>query len=314
MSRNGADGTSSNLSDLKALGATFISRYLSPPANTWKNLTAAEANALIAGGIDIVSNWEYATTDWEGGKSQGINYAQQASAMHLACGGPAAAPIYFSVDMDANPSDVVNSGYFQGINSVIGAARTGVYGGTAVCEALKAAGLVTYTWRTMSTDFQGGAGSTSEFNMEQTGYYNSTYDKDVAYTTDFGQWSAHGGSTPPAAPPAGGVNYQYNATHNLYTPLKVDGSFGPASWKAMQYVLGVSPDGVAGPSTISALQTMLARYGSPAKALPVNGSLDTTTVKAFQEKVGVTQDGSWGPATSTAAQNRLNEGILYGPN
>lgn len=310
MSRMGADGTSSNVSDLKAMGATFICRYLSPPANTWKNLTAAEANSLTAAGIDIVSNWEYATTDWQGGNSQGRNYAQQANAMHVACGGPAGAPIYFSVDMDADPASVVNSGYFQGINAVIGAPRTGAYAGTAVLAALKSAGLIQWSWRTMSTDFQGGPGSTSDFNIEQTGEYNDTYDTDVAYTTNFGQWSAFTSAPPP--PPPGGVNYQYNATHNTYTPIAVDGSFGPASWKALQFVLGVTPDGSAGPITISALQTMLVRHGST--PLAVNGSLDTETVEAFQEKVGTTQDGSWGPVTSQAAQTRLNSGILYGPN
>lgn len=321
MSIQGADATSTSVSELKALGAKFVCRYLSPPANTWKNLTAAEANGLIAAGIDIVSNWEYATTDWEGGSARGKDYGQQAAAMHLACGGPANAPIYFSVDEDANPSDVVNSGYFQAINSVIGKQRTGAYGGTGVLNALADAGLISWKWRTMSTDFQGGAGTTTEFNIEQVGYYNDDYDKDIAYTDDYGQWSAHTGTvvvTPPPPPPpppvSGGVNYQYNATHNLYTPVPVNGSFGTSSWAGLQYVLGVAPDGNPGPITIKALQTMLARYGSPAVALPVTGSLDTATVKAFQEKVGVSKDGQWGPKTSTAAQTRLNQGILYGPN
>lgn len=307
--RLGADGTSSSVVALRSVGATFICRYLSPPANTWKNLTAVEANALKSGGIDIVSNWEYSTTDWQGGNSNGRRYAQQAAAMHLACGGPADAPIYFSVDMDADPAAVVNSGYFQAINAVIGAPRTGAYAGTAVLRALKNAGLIHWTWRTMSTDFEGGAGAPGEFNIEQTGEYNSTYDRDVAYTSNFGQWGAGSSSLLPVA-----VNYQYNATHNFETPLKEDGQFGPLSWKALQMVLGVAMDGHPDADTISALQTMLVRYGSPAVALPVTGSLDTKTVVAFQEKVGVTKTGKLDSATSKAAQSRLNKGVLYGPN
>lgn len=317
MTRQGADATSTSVSELQSLGATFVCRYLSETQNTWKNLTASEASTLQAAGIDIVSNWEEDTNDWQGGQSQGVNFAQQAQAMHSACGGPAGAPIYFSVDMDADPTSVVNSGYFQGINSVLGVDRTGAYAGTAVLEALKSAGLITYTWRTMSTDFQGGAGTTGEFNLTQDGEYNSDYDKDTAWTDDFGQWSAHTTPTAPESPqpPSGsGPNYEYNATHNTQTPISVDGDFGPDSWKALQFVLGVTCDGDPGPITVTALQVMLAVSGSPAVAIPQTGVLDTTTVEAFQEKVGTTQDGSWGPITSTAAQNMLNAGTLYGSN
>lgn len=318
MTINGADATSTSVAALDNLGAKFVCRYLSPAANTWKNLTESEAAALIAGGIDVVSNWEYGTQDYAGGYNQGVNYAKQAEAMHLACGGPAGAPIYFSVDIDV-AVDAADA-YFQGIVSVLGVARVGAYASTGVLRHLKSAGLITYTWRTMSTDWNGGAGNPGEFDIVQTGYYNSNYDHDVANVADFGQWSKHGGayvappsSTPPTPPPAS-TTYQYRASHNTQTPIAVDGAFGPASWKALQYVLGVTPDGVLGPVTVSALQTMLARYGSPAVALVVDGALGPITVKAFQEKVGVAQDGNWGSQTSTAAQTRLNAGTLWGPN
>jgi peptidoglycan hydrolase-like protein with peptidoglycan-binding domain len=314
MSRVGADAVSATVPALRALGATFVCRYLSPPANTWKNLTAAEANALIAGGIDVVSNWEFATSDWQGGGSAGRNFGHQADSMHRACGGPGSAPIYFSVDEDANPADVVNSGYFQGVNSVIGAQRTGAYAGTAVLRALASAGLIAWKWRTMSTDFQGGAGTQAEFNIVQIAPFDEDYDKCIAYTDDFGQWSKHTstGTPPPVVHPP--VNYQYNATHNLRLPVAVDGQFGPRSWAALQYVLGVVTDGDPGPITVGALQHMLARFGLPAKPLPVTGSLDVSTIIAFQEKVGVAKTGVWDRATSQAAQRRLNAGILYGSN
>lgn len=320
----GADATSATVSALNSFGAVFVCRYLSPPANTWKNLTLSEAQALQAGGIQIVSNWEYGTDDYQGGYSQGVSYANSAASMHQSCGGPPAAPIYFSVDADINPSDC--EAYFQGIVAALGVARVGVYGSTAVCQYLKAQGLVSYTWRTMSTDWQGGAGSPADFNIVQTGEYDSDYDSDVAYTEDYGQWSAHaapsssggsggsGSGSGGGTPPPSGPDYQYNATHNTYTPVAVDGDFGPASWSALQFVLGVTVDGNPGPVTISALQTMLAVWGSPAVALTVDGQLGPDTTKAFQEKVGVTQDGDWGPATSTAAQNMLNAGTLYGSN
>src|SRR5450755_2963190 len=42
---------------LRAAGYTFAARYLSPGA-TGKNLSAGEAAALVAAGVDVVANWE----------------------------------------------------------------------------------------------------------------------------------------------------------------------------------------------------------------------------------------------------------------
>lgn len=323
--RLGADATSTSVSALRALGATFVCRYLSPASvGAWKNLSEAEANALKAGGIDIVSNWEVDTNDWEGGRSQGVNYAQQAAALHTACGGPGAAPIYFSVDMDADPASVVNSGYFQGINSVIGVKRTGCYGSTAVIAALTTAGLLgnlgaPLGWRTMSTDFQGGAGSESQFSLEQTGYFNNDYDRDASLVDNFGQWSANGGSAPaptpaPAPVPVNNSGYETNAHHNTHTPLTVDGYFGSNSWEALQFVLGVTVDGIPGPQTYTALQTMLSAYHGTALAHDGVLTPGGNTVKSVQEKAGCTQDGYWGAGTSSAVQAALNAGTFWGNN
>jgi len=209
--RLGADGTGSNVSSLKSLGATFISRYTSE--QSWA-LTASEAKTLSSAGIDIVSNYEHYTTDYAGGFSQGVTNAKTGWAVHKRCGGPDNRPIYFSVDTDVDPSNSSLHEYFRGACSVLGGAHgVGVYGSTGVCEALRSAGLVAWTWRTMSTGWHGGAGSTSMFNVEQTGYFNSTYDRDVAITDDFGQWRvgvnpAGGGGTvtPPPVPKAGEIS------------------------------------------------------------------------------------------------------------
>jgi len=194
--RLGADGTGSNVSALKSLGATFISRYTSE--QSWA-LTPSEAKTLSNASIDIVSNYEHYTTDYAGGYNQGVTNAKTAWAVHKKCGGPDGRPIYFSVDTDLDPSNSLLHSYFQGACSVLTAKQVGVYGSTAICNTLKSLGLVTWTWRTMSTGWRGGAGAVSDFNVEQTGYFNSTYDRDAAITTDFGQWRV--GVTPPNTPP-----------------------------------------------------------------------------------------------------------------
>lgn len=193
MTALGADGTGSNVSTLKAYGVTFISRYTSE--QSWA-LTPSEAKTLSDAGISIVSNYEHYTTDYAGGFSQGATNAHTALRVATACGMPSGRPIYFSVDTDVSPSNSSLHEYFRGACSVLGAAQVGVYASTGVCEALKAAGLVTWTWRTMSTGWTGGAGTPSEFNVEQTGYFSSTYDRDIAETADFGQWKVGQAPTP----------------------------------------------------------------------------------------------------------------------
>lgn len=196
--RLGADGTGSNVGALHSLGATFICRYLSDFPS--KNLTLGEAQTLSNNGIDIVSNWEDDVNDWAGGYSAGVNNATKAWHQHKACGGPDGRPIYFSVDQDVDPGNGTLHEYFRGLGVGMTPGQIGVYGSTAVCEALRAAGLVSWTWRTMSTGWRGGVGPISAFNIEQTGYFNNTYDRDASITDDFGQWRVGGPSTAPGHP------------------------------------------------------------------------------------------------------------------
>lgn len=177
---------------LHSMGVTFVSRYHSDFPS--KNLTHAEAKELSDNNIDVVSNWENDINDFAGGYNAGVRNANAAAAQQSACGG-AGHPIYFSVDTDVAPSRVAD--YFRGIVAAIGVARSGVYGSTAICRYLKQQGLVKYTWRTMSTGWTGGAGDPSEFNVEQTGYFNQNMDRDASITDDFGQWRV-GNAAPPA--------------------------------------------------------------------------------------------------------------------
>jgi len=187
-----------SMSELHSLGVTFVARYVSPEGS--KNLSRSEAVELSNAGIDIVTNFEDTANNSVGGYSQGVADARMAEAQHLACGGPPTRPIYFSIDTDLSPSDSNLHSYFAGIVSVLGAGRTGVYGSTGVCRALKAAGLVMWTWRSMSTGWSGGAGTPGEFNVEQTGYLNSSIDRDASITDDFGQWRVGQSAPPPPNP------------------------------------------------------------------------------------------------------------------
>lgn len=91
--------------------------------------------------------------------------------------------------------------------------------------------------------------------------------------------------------------------------LAADGSFGPATIKALQEVIGVTQDGSFGPKTISAWQR---RMGTP-----VDGKISepSSLINKAQRWLNRTDfnipgtlrvDGLFGPATITALQHYLN--------
>lgn len=104
----------------------------------------------------------------------------------------------------------------------------------------------------------------------------------------------------PAHAPTG--TYEYRATHNTYTPLAVDHSWGPRTTQALQFVLGVYIDGVFGPVSKRALQKLL--------GVKQDAIIGPVTVEALQRKVGAAVDGNLGPQTVGDMQTALNEGKL----
>lgn len=131
--------------EIKAAGYAGVVNYVStarPGANfEAKPLTRDYADALRAAGLHIVSNFQYgkpngsAPSDFTRGFDGGVADAHTALQIHNAAGGSDSAPIFFSVDDDIN-ADAWNSlavNWFRGINSVLGVARTGVYGDAQVC-------------------------------------------------------------------------------------------------------------------------------------------------------------------------------------
>lgn len=107
----------------------------------------------------------------------------------------------------------------------------------------------------------------------------------------------------PYVPPASGGE-------NPYTPLYVDGVYGPLTVSALQWSLndsqvadmnGVTPidvDGVPGVQTASSLQRYL--------GVAVDGDFGPQSTSALQAHVGVPVDGIWGPQTTKGLQRALN--------
>ena len=180
-------------SGLRSAGYTFAARYLSYDT-TGKNLTASEARALRAAGVDVVSNWEYGASDALKGRTRGISDAQEALRQANAAGMPAGRPIYFSVDFDASASQqaVIND-YFDGVASVLGLARTGAYGGFYPIKRLFDAGKIAYGWQTFA--WSGGQWDPrAQVRQVRNGVTIAGGDCDIdeAQVQDFGQWGFTG--------------------------------------------------------------------------------------------------------------------------
>ena len=123
-------------------GALVYVSELRPGADfDFKPVTREYTDGLRANGLQIASVYQYGKPGWPTpsdytrGYDGGVADAQTALRLHGAAGGPASAPIFFSVDEDID-ADTWNSlavEWFRGINSVLGAGRTGVYGSANVC-------------------------------------------------------------------------------------------------------------------------------------------------------------------------------------
>lgn len=143
--------------DLKAAGAVGAIRYVSDrrPGAEWmlgKPIQLDEARDLYAGGLKIVSNYQFgkqATADWLGGEAAGVSHATRGWELHTAAGGPVAAPIYASIDDNPSHDQYVNqiAPYLRGWESVLGRQRVGVYGNSKVIDWALQDGLGSWYWQ-----------------------------------------------------------------------------------------------------------------------------------------------------------------------
>jgi hypothetical protein len=175
-------------SAIRADGYTFAVRYLSYEPG--KNLSHAEADALMHAGVDVVAVWEAGGFDTLSGYGVGVQDARAAAQEAVADGSPNDRPIYFAIDFDAtgNEQGAIDA-YFDGVASVIGRARTGAYGGYYPIKRLFDAGKIHYGWQTYA--WSGGLWDTrAQLRQVQNDVFvgGGECDADVGVAPDFGQW------------------------------------------------------------------------------------------------------------------------------
>jgi Rv2525c-like, glycoside hydrolase-like domain len=193
-------------------GALVYVSELRPGANfDFKPVTRDYADALRAAGLHVVSCYQYGKPGWPTpsdytrGYDGGVADAQTALRLHAAAGGPDSAPIFFSVDEDIG-LDTWNSlavQWFRGINSVLGADRTGIYGHARACAWAVRDGVVgrsttsgyRWAWQTSAWSrgereptavlYQSAVNTASNPGPLIGGIH---VDVDDVLATDFGQW------------------------------------------------------------------------------------------------------------------------------
>lgn len=182
-------------STIKATGARFIARYLSPDST--KNLTADEVTSYTAAGMAIVVVWEGVASRMLAGYAAGVADAKTADAQRKSVGLPDNQVIYFACDFDAsgNQFHTINE-YMRGVNSVIGLSRSGFYGGYYAVESVASApASATYFWQTEA--WSDGKWS-AHANIRQEGgtLLGGNADYDYAETADYGQYPRPIGDEP----------------------------------------------------------------------------------------------------------------------
>lgn len=179
-------------------GYRFAGRYFGAGTSD-KRATAAECNLLAQAGIDVFAICEGWEDDALRGYDKGAYHARLAADELAACGGPGDAPIYFAVDVQVSRSDMDQVAYyFDGVQAVIGAARTGIYGSFTAVEYAAQYGTATWFWQTYAwSGDQWSAHNHIEQYANRIDTCGGLIDRCRSKRKSFGQWRPGGAVAPP---------------------------------------------------------------------------------------------------------------------
>lgn len=278
---------------LAKAGVRGVLRYVSTTAA--KNLTAAEARALQAEGLWIGLVWETVAKRAGAGKAAGRTDAINAEKQATAIGYPAGAAIFYAVDYDAAPADVLP--YFRGITAE--AKRpVGVYGSKRVVEAVMAAALADYAWQTAAWSFHEVATGISFYqHVGTTLDLDGAWDENTILGPKVPVWRPV--TTPPPPPPALVTHRVLEANVQQTDPV--------AAVIARVRALALPADPTLAPDVI-----VWNELGEGAKGVAIKAAVTALPgfESAFASNVGI----SWRTARFTkiaVKTTKVNPGVLH---
>lgn len=175
---------------LKTRGIEFVGRYLwrekYDDGRTNKGIGRTELDELSAAGIEVFFIYEEDGKELQGGFDAGVRVAKQAES-YLHELGLEGRPIYFNVDYDA-PADHMPKilEALDGVASVIGRERTGLYAGYGPLTVAFDAGKITWGFQTYA--WSGGKWDTrAQLQQWSNGQWNGSIDFTRAMFAEFGQ-------------------------------------------------------------------------------------------------------------------------------
>lgn len=188
------------LTAMKTTGVKFVCRYVSPePRNdtNGKNLVPSECSALLNAGFQIVLVYEPGDPQWMlGGKAAGVAAAQDFDAVASVLRMPGIV-MYGAADFDATPDEQTPiNACLNGMASVLGLNRTGIYGGYYPVTRALAAAACSYAWQTLA--WSGGQWNAADGIRQglQITVGGVSVDIDTSMGPDFGQWPRPAGAAP----------------------------------------------------------------------------------------------------------------------
>lgn len=177
-------------SDIYAAGFRHVGRYLWKPkyddGRTNKGLSKDELDALTKAGLKVWLIYEEDGHELTGGYDAGVRVAKAAEEFRKALG-LGELPIYFNVDYDAPAADLVNIlKALDGIASVIGLNRTGLYAGYGPIKAAFDAKKITWGFQTYA--WSGGKwDSRAQLQQWSNGQWGDSVDFTRAMVAEYGQ-------------------------------------------------------------------------------------------------------------------------------
>lgn len=133
---------------IRAAQYSFVCRYVDAPAYAGqKHVTPAEHADLAGSGVDVYLVFESVIGDMLGGYPAGVDHARRAMAGAAWIGYPVGVPIFFACDEHVTPHEIPTClAYLDGVASVLGRARTGVYGFVELIQAAHDTGAAVAFW------------------------------------------------------------------------------------------------------------------------------------------------------------------------
>jgi len=144
---------------IQAAGYRFVIRYVDNPhlSHTAKHIDPAEYAALRAAGITVYLVFEVDTDDMLGGFVDGLAHAHRAGAGADWIGYPGDQVIFFACDRHVTPAQVSAAlAYLDGVATVLGAHRVGVYGFPELITVCIARGVGAAYWQCGTAPDTGG--------------------------------------------------------------------------------------------------------------------------------------------------------------